>query len=167
MVLIAEHTTGDKGIYAVMKVLTSLDANNSDGEKRCDSDTMISSETAKLKKSTAQLGGALKAACAFVNHKGGTIYFGISDQGDVVGQDVLDDTFKKISSKTRQKIKPETISEITIGGANEDNTILNKEYQLLFGISRNTASTDLNGLVEHGIVKWTGGGKRSARYLLK
>jgi predicted HTH transcriptional regulator len=37
----------------------------------------------------------------------------------------------------------------------------------LFGISRNTASTDLNGLVEKGIVKRTGKGKRSARYLLK
>ena len=165
MVTTAEHTTGDKEIYAVMEVLTSLGANDGDYEKRYDSDTMIpsESETVELKKSTAQLGRALKAACAFANYKGGTIYFGISDQGDVVGQDVSDATSKKISGKIRQKIKP----EITIGGANDANTMSNKEYQVLFGISRNTASTDLNGLVEQGIVKRTGEGKRSARYLLK
>lgn len=49
----------------------------------------------------------------------------------------------------------------------KDKTISNKEYQVLFGISRNTASTDLNGLVEKGILKRIGEGKRSARYLLK
>jgi Fic family protein len=37
----------------------------------------------------------------------------------------------------------------------------------LFEISRNTASNDLNGLVEKSILKRTGGGKRSAGYLLK
>ena len=163
MVTIAEHTMGDKGIYTVMEVLTSLGANDGDYEKRYDSDTMMPSETVELKKSTAQLGRALKAACAFANHKGGTIYFGISDHGDVVGQDVSDATLKKISSKIRQKIKP----EITIGGKNDANTISNKEYQVLFGISRNTTSTDLNGLVERGIIKRTDKGKRSARYLLK
>ena len=121
----------------------------------------------ELKKSTAQRGRALKAACAFANHKGGTIYFGISDHGDIIGQDVSDATLKNVFGKIRQKIKPEIIPEITIGGTNEDNTISNKEYQVLFGISRNTTSTDLNALVEKGIVKRIGEGKRSARYLLK
>jgi len=125
------------------------------------------SETVELKKSTAQLGRALKAACAFSNRKGGTICFGINDCGEIVGQDVSDATLKKISSKLRQKIKPEIIPEITISGTNEDNTISNKEYQVLFGISRNTFPIDLNGLVEKGIIKRTGEGKRSARYLLK
>ena len=132
-------------------------------------DTMVlsESETVKLKKSTAQPGWVLKAACAFVNHKGGTLYFGISDHGGIIGQDVSDAAVKKISIKIKQKIKPEMIPEITIGGTTEDNTISNKECQVLFGISRNTASTDLNGLVEKGIIKRTGEGKRSARYLLK
>jgi|GEM_PF-2425412 len=153
MVTIAEHTTGDEGIYAVTEALTSLDTNDGGEEKRYDCDTMIpsESETVELKKSTAQLGRALKAACAFANHKGGTIYFGISDHGEIIGQDVSDATLKKISSKIRQKIKP----GITIGGTNDANTISNKEYQVVFGISRNTASTDLNGLVEHGIIKRT------------
>jgi predicted HTH transcriptional regulator len=33
----------------------------------------MESETVELKKSTAQLERALKAVCAFLNHKGGTI----------------------------------------------------------------------------------------------
>lgn len=49
----------------------------------------------------------------------------------------------------------------------KDKTISNTEYQVLFDISRNTASNDLNGLVEKGIAIWTGEGKRSTRYLLK
>jgi ATP-dependent DNA helicase RecG len=81
------------------------------------------SETVELKKSTAQLGRALKAACAFANHKGGTIYFGIGDRGEIIGQDVSDATLKKISSKIRQKIKPEIIPEITIGGTDNDKLI--------------------------------------------
>ena len=84
---------------------------------------LLESETVELKKSTAQLGKALKAACAFVNHKGGTIYFGIGDHGEIIGQDVSDATLKKISSKMRQKIKPEIIPEITIGGTDNDKLI--------------------------------------------
>jgi ATP-dependent DNA helicase RecG len=49
----------------------------------------------------------------------------------------------------------------------KDKTISNKEYQGLFGVSRNTASKDLNRLVEKGLVKRAGEGKRSIRYLLK
>ena len=93
--------------------------------KRYDGDTMIlsESETAELKKSTAQLGRALKAAGAFANHKGGTIYFGINDHGEIIGQDVSDATLKNISSKIRQKIKPEIIPEIAIDGTNGDKII--------------------------------------------
>jgi ATP-dependent DNA helicase RecG len=93
--------------------------------ERYESDTMIpsESETVELKKSTAQLRQALKAACAFANHKDGTIYFGISDHGEIIGQDVSDATLKNVFGKIRQKIIP----EITIGGTNEDNTISNKE----------------------------------------
>ncbi len=48
----------------------------------------------------------------------------------------------------------------------KDKTIANKEYQVLFGVSRNTASKDLNDLVEKRIVKRAGEGKRGIRYLL-
>lgn len=65
------------------------------------------SETAEFKKSTAQMERALRATCAFLNHKGGVVYFGISDKNELLGQDVSDSTLKTISQKIRQKIKPE------------------------------------------------------------
>ncbi len=72
------------------------------------------SETVEFKRSTAQLENALKAVCAFLNHKGGTVYFGISDKNKVIGQDVSDSTLKMISQKIRQKIKPEVSPGINV-----------------------------------------------------
>ena len=83
----------------------------------------MESETIELKKSTAQLERALKAVCAFLNHKGGTIYFGINNHGEIIGQDVSDTTLKNISSKIRQKIKPEITPEITIAELNNNKII--------------------------------------------
>ena len=36
------------------------------------------SETCEFKKSTSQLERALKSICAFLNHKGGVVYFGVN-----------------------------------------------------------------------------------------
>ena len=72
------------------------------------------SETLEFKKSTAQLDKALKSICAFLNHKGGTIYFGIEENRKVVGQGVSDKTMKSISQKIRQRIKPEISPEIKV-----------------------------------------------------
>ena len=83
----------------------------------------MESETVELKKSTAQMERALKAVCAFLNHKGGTIYFGINNHGEIIGQDVSDTTVKNISSKIRQKIKPEITPEITIAELNNNKII--------------------------------------------
>lgn len=79
------------------------------------------SERVEFKKSTAQMERALKAMCSFLNHKGGAVYFGVSDKGKVVGQEVSDSTLKTISQKIRQKIKPEVSPGINVfesGGKN-------------------------------------------------
>ena len=49
-----------------------------------------------------------------MNYKGGAIYFGVSDNSEVIGQDVSESTIKSISQKIRQKIKPETTPEIKV-----------------------------------------------------
>ena len=72
------------------------------------------SETVEFKRSTAQIDRALKTVCAFLNHKGGSLYFGVSDKGRIIGQDVSDSTIKSISQKIRQKIKPEASPEINV-----------------------------------------------------
>jgi len=43
------------------------------------------SQTIELKKSLSQLDDALKSVCAFLNHKGGTVYFGVEDKGKDIG----------------------------------------------------------------------------------
>jgi len=72
------------------------------------------SETVEFKKSTAQIERALKTVCAFLNHKGGAIYFGVSDKGKILGQDVSDSTLKSISQKIRHKIRPEISPEVNV-----------------------------------------------------
>ena len=71
-------------------------------------------ETVEFKKSTAQIERALKAICGFLNHKGGAVYFGISDKNELIGQDATDSTLKTISQKVRQKTKPEVSPEIKV-----------------------------------------------------
>jgi len=71
------------------------------------------SEKIEFKKSSAQLERGLKAVCAFSNHRGGSVYFGIPE-GKVIGQEVSDSTLRSISQKIRQKIKPEISPEIKV-----------------------------------------------------
>lgn len=71
------------------------------------------SEIVEFKKSTAQLGKALRSICGFLNHRGGVVYFGV-DGSEIVGQDVSDRTLTSISQKIRQKIKPEISPEVRV-----------------------------------------------------
>jgi len=70
------------------------------------------SQTVELKKSLSQLDDALKTVCAFLNHKGGIVYFGVNDKGKVIGLDVSDKTLRKISQQIISRIKPEIAPEI-------------------------------------------------------
>ena len=70
------------------------------------------SHTVELKKSLSQLDDALKSVCAFLNHKGRTVYFGVEDKGKVIGLDVSDKTLRKISQQIISRIKPEITPEI-------------------------------------------------------
>lgn len=64
------------------------------------------SEKIELKKSTAELKQALVALCAFANSGTGTLYFGISDEGKISGQEITDNTLKKVSTTVLSLIEP-------------------------------------------------------------
>jgi ATP-dependent DNA helicase RecG len=64
------------------------------------------SSIVEFKKSTAELKQALEDICAFANTGEGTIYFGITDAGEVIGQDVSDDTIKRVSTTILSSIEP-------------------------------------------------------------
>lgn len=81
------------------------------------------SETVEFKESTAELQKAIETLSAFLNHKGGTIFFGITDKGKIIGQEVSDSTLKKISNAVITHIEPKIFPNIfkqTI----EDRTVL-------------------------------------------
>jgi len=70
------------------------------------------SQRVELKESLSQLDDALKSVCAFLNHKGGIVYFGVNDKGIIIGLDVSDKTLRKISQQIISRIKPEIAPEI-------------------------------------------------------
>jgi len=56
------------------------------------------SATLELKKTTGQLERGMETVCAFLNGKGGTVMFGITDDKKIVGQEVEDTTKRNIAS---------------------------------------------------------------------
>lgn len=70
------------------------------------------SETVEFKKSVSELDSALKTICAFLNNRGGVVYFGIDNSGNITGQLLNDSNLREISQKIRNKIKPQITPKI-------------------------------------------------------
>ena len=71
------------------------------------------SEILELKKSTAELKEAVISIGAILNkHKKGELYFGIKNDGEVVGQDVSEKTLREVSQVISDKIEPKLYPEI-------------------------------------------------------
>ena len=64
-------------------------------------------ELVELKKSTSESEEAMLSIVAILNkHKHGELYFGIKNNGEVVGQDVSEKTIRKVSQKIASSIRP-------------------------------------------------------------
>ncbi len=70
------------------------------------------SETLEFKRSTASLREAIETSCAFANHRGGHILFGIGEDGAIVGQQVTDDTIKNIANAVKLNTDPKLYPNI-------------------------------------------------------
>lgn len=65
------------------------------------------SETVEFKKSTGEHKEALHAISAMLNKHGrGKLYFGVKDDGNVIGQDVSDAALRQVTSWVSDKIEP-------------------------------------------------------------
>lgn len=91
-------------------------------------------ETAQIefKETTGQLERGLETLCAFLNGSGGTILFGVTDKGKLIGQEVSDKTKRDIVEGIG-RIEPLTnveISYIPITDTNKYTVVLHVEPQL-------------------------------------
>lgn len=69
------------------------------------------SETLEFKSTTGTRREAAKTMCAMLNHSGGYVLFGVSPDGDVVGQQVSDRTIEGVSAEI-QRIDPPAFPEV-------------------------------------------------------
>lgn len=76
-------------------------------------------EQVEFKKSTAELKEAVVSVAAILNkHNSGKVYFGVKNDGTVVGQEINDTILRTISQAIRTHIHPAiypTISKISYG----------------------------------------------------
>jgi ATP-dependent DNA helicase RecG len=71
------------------------------------------SEILELKKSTAELKEAIISICAILNkHQSGLLYFGLKNDGTVVGQDVSEKIIRDISKSIADHIEPKIYPEV-------------------------------------------------------
>ena len=69
------------------------------------------SETLEFKRTTGTRREAAATVCAMLNHRGGHVLFGVTREGDVVGQQVSDRTMEEVSAEI-QRIDPPVFPEI-------------------------------------------------------
>lgn len=76
----------------------------------------IESEKLELKKSTSELNEGVISLSAMLNKHGeGTVYFGVKNNGEVVGQNDLNEgTLRDVSRKIAEGIKPQIIPNIAL-----------------------------------------------------
>jgi len=64
------------------------------------------SQIVEFKKTTGSLREAIETICAFANHKGGYLIFGVDDSAKVLGMQATDDTLKNIANAVKLNTDP-------------------------------------------------------------
>jgi ATP-dependent DNA helicase RecG len=81
------------------------------------------SENLEFKKTTGQRTEAVKTICALLNDLGGFLLFGISDKGEIAGQQVTTKTLEDISLELR-RIDPPAFPEIETISIGNDRVVI-------------------------------------------
>ncbi len=78
------------------------------------------SESQEFKKSMAEMDEGLKSLVSMLNKNGiASVYFGVEDNGDVIGLDIGKNTLKDITDKIYERIEPRIIARIDILNASD------------------------------------------------
>lgn len=80
-------------------------------------------ERIELKASTGQRTQAAKTVCAMLNGLGGFVVFGVSDAGDIVGQNVSVRTMESIAAELR-RIEPPAFPDISTVPLDNERTVI-------------------------------------------
>jgi ATP-dependent DNA helicase RecG len=70
------------------------------------------SETVEFKRTTGQRTEAAKTVCAMLNGGGGVVLFGVTDAGELVGQEVSDSTLRDVVQELK-RIEPAVFPKVT------------------------------------------------------
>lgn len=79
--------------------------------------------TVEFKASTGNLRAAFTTVCSFLNGDGGTVLFGVSDDGTIIGQSVSDGTRQEIANELK-KIEPTVPINIEYIRVGEDKFVI-------------------------------------------
>ncbi len=75
----------------------------------------IETERIEYKKTTGEIKEAITSIVAILNkHGAGELYFGIRNNGDVLGQEINDETLRKVSQAIKNHITPSIFPDITV-----------------------------------------------------
>lgn len=118
-------------------------------------------EFIEFKKSTSETKEGLISIASILNkHKKGNLYFGVKDNGDVIGQDIGKDTERKLSRDISDNIKPaiwyeittrhsddgKAFIEVTFNGSNSPYSAYGKYYERFADEDRQISDTELERL---------------------
>jgi len=88
------------------------------------------SEFQEFKESTSEIIEAMESICAMLNSSGkAQVFFGVRDNGDVIGQTIGHNTLKDISRNIRESIEPSVIASITVLKSSDGKEYISVEVQ--------------------------------------
>ena len=87
--------------------------------------TGLESSQIEFKETTGQLERGMETICAFLNGEGGTVLFGVTDKGKVIGQDIADNTKRNIAEAINRL---EPLAEVQLSYVAIPGFILNWHY---------------------------------------
>jgi ATP-dependent DNA helicase RecG len=83
------------------------------------------SNTVEFKSSTSSMSSGMQTVCAFLNSdRGGTVIFGVTDKGSIVGQEVTDKTRKEIATELNKIDCYENINVVYVHVADDRQAIV-------------------------------------------
>ena len=85
----------------------------------------------EFKQTTGQLERGMETLCAFLNGEGGTVMFGVMDNGKIIGQEVSDKTKREIAEAIRliEPFATITVSYACVPGTDKQVVVLYAEEQ--------------------------------------